>query len=40
MFYKGLHEIEFNGNNLTEGLYLYKIESKYCTKTGKMVLTE
>jgi hypothetical protein len=34
----GYHEVEFNGQNLSSGVYLYKIEAGGCTDVKKMIL--
>ena len=34
----GLHEVEFNGSNLSSGIYLYKLEGSSFSQIKKMVL--
>jgi len=34
----GKHQVEFNGNNLPSGIYLYKLEARDFIETKKMVL--
>ncbi|MGE5848357.1 MAG: T9SS type A sorting domain-containing protein [Ignavibacteria bacterium] len=34
----GNYEIEFNGNNLSSGVYFYKIQAGSFNQTRKMVL--